>query len=119
MGSVPDFTDTEQWTIQSAVDERWGKGVIELHLADVEIMVKPNDKGLTSCPAMFWTLKGCNFVVIKAGEGRYRAQFFYQDDLEQLGTGVDEFEDIGDCVLTLLRVQADHESVRSGAFPES
>jgi hypothetical protein len=119
MGSVPEFTDTEQWTIQSTADERWGKDVIELHLADVEIMLNSDDKGLTSCPAVFWAFRGCNFIVIKVGKARFRAQFFYQKDIQQLGTGVDEFDDIGDCVVTLLRVQADHDSVRSGAFPGS
>ncbi len=120
MGTIPDFTDTEQWLIQAAVDERWGKGVTELHLADVELFLKPGDKSLTSCPAVFWVAKTCNFVVIKIGDGRYRSQFFYRDDLEQqLGTGVDEFDNIAECVVTLLQSQADYDSVRSGAFPDS
>jgi len=120
MGSVPDFTETEQWKAQNAVDERWGKGVVELHPADVETIVSPEDKSLTSCPALFWTIEDCNFVLLKVSEDRYRCQFFYKSDLEnQLGTGTDEFDEISECAVTLLRAQADYDSVRSGAFPDS
>lgn len=117
---IPDFSDTERWTIQATVDERWGEGVTELHLADVEIRLTPEDASLTSCPAVFWISGECNFVVIKTGEQRYRCNFFYSADLEQqLGTGINEFDDIATCVVTLLQTQADYESVRSGAFPGS
>ena len=117
---IPDFTDTERWTVQSAVDERWGRGETELHLADVEILLMPEDTSPTSCPAIFWIKGECNFVVIKTDERCYRCQFFYKSDLEQqLGTGIKEFDDIATCVVTLLQTQADYESVRSGAFPGS
>ena len=119
MNDITDFSDTELWTIQSATDERWGKGEVELHLADVEMSLYPDDRTLTSCPAVFWQVNDCNFVVIKAGESYYRCQFFYNDSIEQLGTGIKEFDELAQCVVTLLQVQADHESVRSGAFPES
>ena len=48
----------------------------------------------------------------------YRCQFYYSE-AEQYGTGRDEYDDIGTCVLTLLQVQSDHErqltNVSSGA----
>lgn len=117
---IPDISDTERWTIQSTIDERWGKGVIDLHIADVEIQLTSDDASLTSCPAVFWMSGECNFVVIKTGKQRYRCQFFYRSDLEQqFGTGIKEFDDIATCVVTLLQTQADYESVRSGAFPGS
>jgi hypothetical protein len=39
---------------------------------------------------------------------RYRCQFFYSET-EQYGTGHDEYNSLGDCILTLLQVQSDHE----------
>ncbi len=48
----------------------------------------------------------------------FRSQFFYSE-AEQYGTGRDEYDDIGTCVLTLLQVQSDHErqlsNISSGA----
>ncbi len=117
MGDVEDFTDTEKRMIQSTVDERWAKDEIELHLADVEIKRNPDDTTLTLCPAIFWMKDDCNFVIIKTHAQRYRCQFFYKNDMEQLGTGIDEYDEIGKCVVTLLQTQADYDSVRSGAFP--
>ena len=119
MHNITDFSETELWTIQSATDERWGKGEVELHLADVEMSLHSDDRTLTSCPAVFWQVSECNFVVIKTGESRYRCQFFYNNSIEQLGTGIKEFDELAHCVVTLLQVQADHESVRSGAYPQS
>ena len=43
---------------------------------------------------------------------RYRSQFFYSV-FEQFGTGRD-FDDIAECVVTTLRLQADHEKDRAG-----
>jgi hypothetical protein len=119
MNNIPDFSDTELQTIQSATEQRWSKGEVELHLADVEMSLNSDDRSLTSCPAVFWQVSDCNFVVIKSAECRYRCQFFYNDSIEQLGTGIKEFDELAECVITLLRVQADHESVRSGTYPES
>jgi hypothetical protein len=48
---------------------------------------------------------------------RFRAQFYY-GEAEQFGVGKDEFDELGDCVVTLLQVQSDHErqmqGIRSG-----
>jgi hypothetical protein len=118
MNNIPDFSDTELQTIQSATEQRWNKEAVELHLADVEMSLNPDDQSLTSCPAVFWQVSDCNFVVIKSGECRYRCQFFYNNNIEPLGTGIKEFDELEQCVITLLRVQADHESIRSGAYPE-
>ncbi|MCP4410407.1 MAG: hypothetical protein GY807_22215 [Gammaproteobacteria bacterium] len=120
MGTIPDFTDTEQWSIQSAVNERWDKSITELHLADMGLFLKPGDKSRASCSAVFRPVNACNFVVIKVGEGRYRSRFFYGDDIEQQpGTGIEEFDGIAEGVVTLLQAQADYDSVRGGAFPDS
>jgi hypothetical protein len=115
---ISDFTDTERWTIQTTVDERWSKDRVELHLADVEARLSPADAELTTCPAFFWHVGECNFVVMKSGEKRYRNQFFYQAD-EQFGTGIEEYSDLAECTLSLLQVQADYESERTKAYPGS
>jgi hypothetical protein len=111
MGNVPDFTENELWLIRTTLRERYGRDV-DLELADVEVRVPPGARELTSCPAAFWAERGAHFVIVKTGEGCYRAQFYYR--LHQMyGTGVEEFDDLVDCAVTVLRVQADHEA--SGA----
>jgi hypothetical protein len=56
-------------------------------------------------------------VVCKAVD-QYRCQFFYSE-AEQYGTGHDEYDSLGDSVVTLLQVQSDHErelaKISSGA----
>jgi hypothetical protein len=119
MSQIPDFTEAERWVIQSTVDERWGRGQHPIQAADVELALAPDSQALTQCPAVFWNAGECNFVIIKTAEHRYRCQFFYNDNLEQLGPSIKEFDDVASCAVTLLRTQADHDSVRSGAFPDA
>ena len=118
MSDIPDISDTEHWTIKTSLDERWGKDVITPELVDVEARLDPSDRELTECPAVFWHYKDCHFIIMKTGGNSYRTQFYY-GNREQFGTGKREYEDLADCVVSLLRLQADHESTRSGAFPES
>lgn len=118
MINIPDITDSEQWTVQSTLDERWAKDAVRLELVDVEARLDPSDRELTACPAFYWENGDCHFVIIKVAERRYRTQFFY-GNREQYGTGKREYDDLAECVVSLLRLQADHESTRSGAFPES
>jgi len=112
MSKVPDFTDTEREVVAQTVKERFGKAV-EVQAADAEIRMYPDDRELTEVPVLYWTERGCQFVIFKVGENRYRNQFFYSVR-EQFGTGRDEYDNIGDCAVTLLRVQADHEAQRAG-----
>jgi hypothetical protein len=44
---------------------------------------------------------------------RHRRHFFYAD-ADQYGTGHESYTDLRRCVLTVLRVQADHESQSAG-----
>ena len=118
MSNIPDITETEQWTIQTSLDERWGKDVIALELVDVEARLDASDRELTECPAVYWQQGDCHFVILKTGDKSYRTQFYY-GNREQFGTGIREYDDLAECVVSLLRLQADHESTRSGAFPGS
>ena len=69
-------------------------------------------------PAVFWQQGDCHFVIMKTGESSYRTQFYY-GNREQYGTGIHEYDDLAECTVSLLRLQADHESTISGTFPES
>ena len=53
------------------------------------------------------------WVVETALKERDRSQFYYSLT-EQYGTGRD-FDDLAGCVVTTLRLQADHEKDRAGA----
>ncbi len=110
MSKVPDFTDTERHVVETTVKERFGKPV-EILAADAEIRLYSGDHELTEVPVLYWTERDCQFVIFKVADNRYRNQFFYSVK-DQFGTGREEYDDVGDCVLTLLQVQADHESIR-------
>ena len=107
MSKIADFTKSEIWTVESTLKERWGKdNGIELQLAETEIRIHMGDKETTDCPAIIWQYEGCNFIIFKTGVQNYRCQFFYRG-YQQYGTGVHEYDDIGDCIISLLQVQSD------------
>jgi hypothetical protein len=110
MNTIKDITETEQWTVMSTLKERWANKSIELQRADVEIKMMPHDRELTTCPALFWQVNETSFIIIKTGERNYRSQFYYKG-FQQYGTGKIEFDDLTDCVTTLLQVHADKELV--------
>jgi hypothetical protein len=108
MAPVPDFTESEIWTLRQTLRERYGKDV-DPQLADTEVRLTPGAKELTVCPALYWEGRGAHFVIVKVGGDRFRGQFYYR--LHQMfGTGIDEFDNLGDCTIALLQVQADHEA---------
>jgi len=108
MTKIADFTKTEIWTVESTLKERWGKdNEIEFQYADTDVRLSPSDRETVECPALIWQYEGCNFIIIKTGIQSYRCQFFYRG-YQQYGTGVHEYDDIGDCIVSLLQVQSDH-----------
>lgn len=109
MPTIKDFSDAEQWAVNTTLKERWPKTDLDIQLADVEIKMFPHDRELTVCPALFWQVGETSFVIIKVGDRAYRSQFYYKG-FQQYGTGKSEFEDIADCITTLLQVHADKES---------
>ncbi len=108
MSPIPDITDAEHWTVNTTIHERWANKNLELQLADVEIKMHSHDREVTLCPALFWQVDETSFVIIKTGEKNYRNQFYYRG-YQQYGTGKSAFDDIADCVTTLLQVHADKE----------
>jgi hypothetical protein len=109
MPTIKDFSDAEQWAVNTTLKERWPKLDLDIQLADVEIKMYPHERELTVCPALFWQVGETSFVVIKVGDRAYRSQFYYKG-FQQYGTGKSEFDDIADCITTLLQVHADKES---------
>jgi hypothetical protein len=105
--TIPDFTDAEQKLVSSALFERYGK-LVPFQLADSELQRDASSEELTLCPTIYWAERGAQFVVCKVAPERFRCQFFYSKT-EQYGTGHEEYNSLGDCVLTLLQVQSDHE----------
>ena len=105
---IKDFSDTAIWTVRQTLDERWGKGKTETQLADVEIRLRPGDRELSTCPAIFWEYEGSNFIIFKIAESTYKTQFYYKGR-DQYGTAVPDFDNILDCVVTVLQVHADLE----------
>ncbi len=104
---IPDFNKNELWIINDTLKQRYGK-VMEIQEAESELRLDPHSTQLTDCPTLFWQDDhGANFVLVKSGEGRYRCQFFYRVH-QQYGTGIHEYTDLTECVVSLLQVQADY-----------
>ncbi len=57
-------------------------------------------------------LKAVNDTLEERGESQFFSQFFYSNK-EQFGTGRQFYDDLLDCLITTLRVQADHELQRN------
>lgn len=108
MTDIQDFTDEEIKIVQDSVNERYGRE-IELQLADAEIRPDPSARELIEVPALFWSERDANFIIVKLGKSKFRSQFFYRG-FQQYGTGHQIFDDIGNCVITTLQIQADHEA---------
>jgi hypothetical protein len=108
--TIAPMTDTERWVVQQAVNERYGRE-IDMQDVETEIRLHPEDRELTLCPGFYWKEDGCHFVLSKTGDSRYRSMFFYRVR-DRFSTGREEYDDIGDCVTTLLKMQADEEAKR-------
>lgn len=115
--TMPAMTDTERWVVTHAVKERFGKDV-PIEDVETEIRLHLDHRELTLCHSFYWNERGCHFVLSKTGESRYRSMFFYRIR-DRFATGREEYDDIGDCVTTLMKMQADEEAKRLAATPAS
>jgi len=113
MSQIPDYTPEELTAISECLQERYGENV-STEQADIELRLSENDSQVTECPAVYWEKEGCHFIIAKTDEVQYFSQFFYGTQ-EQFGTGKQFYNDLLDCVLTTLRVQADHELQKNNA----
>lgn len=112
MQQIPDITDTELWIINTTLRERYGR-VLEPRIADSEIRLQPSDREVTQVPAVYWQADDCHFIIFKTGDRNYRGQFFYRL-YQQYGTGVHEYDDLTECIVSLLQTQADYEARERG-----
>ncbi len=110
--SIADFTDSEVKLVSQTLFERYGR-MVPLQAADAELQLNPESEDLSLCPALYWEERGAHFVVFKLGTSLFRGQFFYSETT-QFGTGQESFDNLGDCVITLLQVQSDHERQMKG-----
>lgn len=113
MSDIVDFTAAEIQVVRDTLKERF-KEDKELQQADTELRLNPDSSTMTSCPTLYFTHEGCHFIICKIGKQRFFCQFFYGTN-DQYGTGRQEYDDILDCITTLLRVQADHQLQKEGA----
>lgn len=108
MSITLDFTEDEIKIVSDILSERYGAAKT-LQQADVELRLSRDDSELTERPALYWEDSDCHFLIAKLGPFQYHNQFFYRSD-EQFNTGPDNYNDILDCVATLLKLQAKHQS---------
>lgn len=106
MSTIPDFNDSELWTARTTLKERYGHDV-DIELAETELRLNRHTSNMVPCPTLYWRADdGCHFLVVKTGAERYRCQFFYRVH-QMYGTGVEEYDNLTECMVTLLQVQAD------------
>lgn len=114
--AAPGFTSQERELIRTTLFERYARDM-PVQAVDVELLVEAGDPAPTTCPAVYWQGGDAEFVVARvrtpAGP-TFRAQFFYAegDRIEAFGTGHRDYGNLGDCVVTLLQVQAAHAAER-------
>ncbi|MDH5602003.1 MAG: hypothetical protein OEY78_11955 [Gammaproteobacteria bacterium] len=106
--NVNDFSADELKYIDETLLKRYGNPV-ETQRADIEF----GDENVTECPAIYWEHNGCHFIIAKGEDGKFFNQFFYDED-EQYGTEKPFYDDLHLCVMSLLKVQADHELKKAG-----
>ena len=108
MSGIPDFSDSELWIINSTLEERYATPP-GIQLAETEMRLDKGRTELIPCPTVYWQVDDCNFVVLKTGDRQYRCQFFYRIH-QMYGTGVEAYDDLTECIVSLLQVQADHHA---------
>ena len=104
---MSEFTEEEINVVKQTLKERYGED-IDIQLADVELRLDEGDRELVSRPAIYWEAMDCHFVISKVDNDHFYSQFYYAGS-QQFGTGTKKYDDIFNCVVTLLQVQADHE----------
>ena len=80
--------------------QRWPGSDLELQLVDVEIKRHPVNRELSEVPALFWHV----------GDRNYRCAF--SPRYQQYDTGKNAFDDIAHCLVMLLQVHTDKETMK-------
>jgi hypothetical protein len=109
--SIPGFSVSDLALARTCLKERFGKEIV-VQEVETEVRLSPGDRELAMCPALYWKEDGCAFVVSKTGLAAYRAMFFYSVK-DRFATGKEEYDNLGDCLITLLKVQEDAHAKRA------
>jgi hypothetical protein len=104
---IKPFSARERSLVSQTLLERFGHAV-PLQPVDAELQLNLLKEEFALCPSLTWTENGAHFIVFKTDDERFRSLFYFNEAL-LFGTGKDEFDNLGDCVITLLQVHADHE----------
>lgn len=110
MTAIASFTPADHALMREALKERFGRKV-EVDEVETEVRLNPADRELTICPALYWEDDGCRFVLSKTGVNQFRAMFFWSVR-DRFATGQEEYDNLGDCVVTLLKMQEAADAVR-------
>ncbi len=110
MSEASAFSDADWNLVQAALRERYGRQV-QVDEVETEIRLNPADRELTVCPALYWKEDGCNFVVSKTGDNQFRSMFFWSVK-DRFSTGKDEYDNLGDCLVTTLKMQEEAGHLR-------
>ena len=103
----PDFSKDELALIKATLFERFGRE-IALELADTELRLNPASSAMTLCPTVYWKVYDCHFLISKIDKAHFYNQFHYRA-YQQYGTQKKRYDDLFDCVVSLLKVQADYD----------
>jgi hypothetical protein len=103
MSGIAGFSDADLHLVQAALHERFGRQV-QVEVVETEIRLHPADRELTVCPALYWKEDDCNFVVSKTGDNQFRSMFFWSIK-DRFATGKEEYDNLGDCLVTTLKMQ--------------
>ena len=104
---IKPFTARERNLISQTLLERFGHAV-PLQAVDAELQLNLLKEEFAMCPSVMWKENGAHFIVFKTGDERFRCLFYY-NEATQFATGQDEYDNLGDCVVSLLQVQTDQE----------
>lgn len=104
---IKPFTARERNLISQTLLERFGHAV-PLQAVDAELQLNLLKEEFAMCPSVMWKENGAHFIVFKTGDERFRCLFYY-NEATQFATGQDEYDNLGDCVVSLLQVHTDQE----------
>lgn len=102
MTQIQDYTQKKQKIVQNSITDHWRNEAVEIQIADFEVQIDPKNSDLTECPALFWLVNSCNFIIIKCGAAKFKCNFFYKE-LEQMSTEAEKHKNMQECVTTLLQ----------------
>jgi hypothetical protein len=110
---VPDFNNNELILIRATLRERFGRE-IPLQMADTELRLNLASTEITSCPTAYWEVDNCHYLISKIDKSHFHATFYYRL-YQQYGTQKKRYDDLFDCIVSLLKAQEQQAQKELGA----